>query len=129
MKDFLKHFVGKCCTINTTDVNFRYKPEQMMDYFMGVIEDINEEGIFLVHPITKCKSFIFFSHIIAIAEEQVLYEDNPDHAKIIEEYRKEKPITAAKTVITKESQIKEPSPFVNVAAMADMAKKIKELQK
>ena len=120
MKDFAKFFIGKPCTVTTLQINFRFKEEQMMDYFMGIIDDIDEHGILMTHPITKCKNYIFFPHIVSIAEEQVLYEDNPEHAKIIEEYRKETPLTAPKRTITAESQ------FVNPAAMANIAKKAKE---
>lgn len=120
MKDFAKYFIGKPCTVSTLQINFRFKEEQMMDYFMGIIDSIDEHGILMTHPVTKCKNYIFLQYVVGIAEEQVLYEDNPEHAKIIDEYRKEKPITAPKRTITTESQ------FINPTAMADIAKKAKE---
>jgi len=126
MRDRFKYFKGKPCTIATVDINFRFKEQQMMDYFMGIVENVDDDGIWIVHPITKCRSYIFMSHIVAISEEQVLYEDNPEDAKIIEEYRKEKPITAAKTMITESPQKREVSPFVNPAALAEIAKKAKQ---
>ncbi len=116
----LNHFVGKVCTISTVAINWHYKPEQMMDYFVGKIDAIDEDGIMMTHSVTNCKNYISFKYIVAIHEEQVLYEDNPDHAKIIEEFRKEKPLTAAKTTIN------QPSQFVNLNAMAEMAKKAKD---
>lgn len=123
----LSDLVGKVCTVSTVEVNFRFKPEQMMDYFMGTVEAVDDEFIWLRHPQTKCLSGIARKYLVNIAEEQVLYEDNPDHAKIIEEYRQEKPVTAAKTVLTT-SPTNPPSPtqFVNPKQLAELAKKAKE---
>jgi hypothetical protein len=118
MQEYLKYFKGKPCTISTVEINFRFKEQQMMDYFMGIVETIDEHGIWIVHPITKCRSYVFLNYIVSISEEQVLYEDNPADAKIIEEYRKEKPITAAKTAILEQ--------FVNPASLAKIAKDAKE---
>jgi hypothetical protein len=122
MKDFLKHFINKPCTITTVQINYRFKEEHMVDYFMGIVEDIDEHGVLISHVVTKNKSYIFFPHIVSISEEQLLYDNNPEHAKIIEDYRKQKPITAAKTQITPPEQIK----FVNPSALTEMAKKAKE---
>jgi len=96
----------------------------MMDYFMGFLENIDEHGIWLIHPVTKCRSYILFPHIVSITEEQVLYEDNPEHAKIIQDYRQEKPLTAAKRMVMQEGS-KETS-FVNPVALAEIAKKAKQ---
>ncbi len=63
------------------------------------------------------------NHIVSIAEEQILYENNPEDAKIIEEYRKEKPITAAKNQISDQPKS---SPFINPTYLAEMAKKAKQ---
>lgn len=122
MKEYFKYFTGKPCTITTVQVNFRFKEEQMMDYFMGIVETIDDHGIWIVHPMTKCRSYILMPHIVSISEEQVLYEGNPEHAKIIEQYRKEKPITAAKTIIAEQRT----ENFVNPAALADIAKRAKQ---
>lgn len=112
----LDYFINKVCTITTLQINFRFKEEQMMDYSMGRIESINENGILLTHLITKCKTYIFFPHIVSISEEQELYEDNPEHAKIIAEYKQKKP------------EKKESSPFINPTALAELAKKAKEFK-
>jgi hypothetical protein len=83
MKEYFKYFKGKACTITTVQVNFRFKAEQMTDYFSGVIEQIDEHGIWLVHAITGLRSYILFPHIVSVTEEQILYEDNPEHDKNI----------------------------------------------
>lgn len=115
----LQDLLNKVVTISTVEVNFRFKPEQMMDYFMGILEAIDDEFLWLRHPQTKCLSGIARKYIVNIAEEQVLYEDNPEHAKLIQEYRQEKPITAPKLTIPT-------SQFVNPKALAEIAKKAKE---
>lgn len=117
----LQDLVGKVCTVTTVEVNFRYKPEQMMDYFMGTLESVDDEFLWLRHPQTKCLSGIARRYLVNIAEEQVLYEDNPEHAKIIEAYRQEKPISAPKTAIPPQTP-----KFVNPKALAEIAKKAKE---
>lgn len=128
MKDSLKYFVGKACTITVSaELNFRFKEEQMMDYFMGIVEQIDDYGIWITHVVTKCKTYIFLSRIVSISEEQMLFEDNPEHAKIIQEYRQEKPISAAKTAVTdKPSTGINPLSYVNPANLAKIAKDAKE---
>ncbi len=108
----LSDLVGKVCTVSTVEVNFRFKAEQMMDYFMGFVESIDEEFVWLRHTQTKCISAIARKYIVSIAEEQILYDANPEHAKIIEEYRKEKP-----------DSIK--NAFVNPKALSDLTEKMK----
>lgn len=120
----IQDLVGKVCTVSTVEVNFRFKPEQMMDYFMGTVEAIDDDFIWLIHPQTKSRTAIARKYLVSIAEEQVLYEDNPEHAKLIEEYRQEKPITAPKLTISPQV-----SPFVNPKALAELAKKAKEAYK
>lgn len=115
----LQDLLNKVVTVSTVEVNFRFKPEQMMDYFMGTLEAIDDEFIWLRHPQTKCLSGVARKYMVNIAEEQVLYEDNPEHAKLIQEYRQEKPITAPKLAIPS-------SQFVNPKALAEIAKKAKE---
>src|SRR5476651_1170677 len=85
----LQYFVGKVCTIGTVQVNFsNFKIEQMMDYFVGVIEEMDNDWLIITHHITKCKSCIAMKHIVVIAEGQVLSEDNPEYEKLINEYKK-----------------------------------------
>jgi hypothetical protein len=99
MKDDLKYFVGKSCSIAVPAINWRYNVEPMMDYFLGVVEKIDEDGIVLLSKLTNAKSYIFLKHVISIHEEPVLYENNPEHKKIIDEYRDKNPQMAAKTVM------------------------------
>jgi hypothetical protein len=119
MLEHLNYFRGKACTIMTVQVNFPFKYEQMIEYFMGIVEDVVPQGVIISHIHTKCKSFIAMPYIVSITEEQTLYENNPEDAKIIEQYRKEKPAVAAKTAIRD-------SNLVNPAALTEIVKKGKE---
>lgn len=121
MRDSIKYFVGKVCTVTVVSINFRYDIEHMLDYFHGLITEIDEHGILMDHPLTKCKNYIFFPHIVSISEEQVLFEDNPEHKKIIDEYRKEKPLTAAKRALPGGSN------FIDPQALATLAKQAKAM--
>jgi hypothetical protein len=124
MKEYFKYFVGKAVTITTVQINFRFKEEAMADYFSGILEIIDEKGLWLLHLATKSRTFILYSYVVSITEEQMLFEDNPVDAKIIEEYRKEKPLTAAKHVIP--PKFVQETSFVNPAALAEIAKKAKQ---
>lgn len=116
----LKYFVGKVCTVTTVGINFKFQYEQMLDYFSGKIESIDNDGIVMIHNTTKCSNYIFLKYVVSIAEEQVLYEDNPEHAELIKEYEKEKPITAKKMKIPEEIPN---SPYVDPSALQQMLKK------
>ena len=79
----LNYFIGKVCTIFTVPINREYQkenpgtyPQQLYTYFVGVVESINEYGIMLKQLQSKNKSFYFVSHIIGIAEEEVLDPEN-----------------------------------------------------
>lgn len=102
-----------------------------MDYFMGIIDNIDGEAIVMTHPITKCKNYIFLRHVVSITEEQILYENNPDHAKIIAEYKKEKPITSEKRTLPAAMPVAPSKPTraraIDPAALADLAKRMKEI--
>jgi hypothetical protein len=121
MKEYFKYFVGKAVTITTVQINFRFKEEAMADYFSGILEIVDDKGLWLLHPITKTRTFILHPYIVSVSEEQMLFEDNPEHAKIIEEYRQTKPLTAAKRAVAPTKE-----PFVNPAALAEMAKKAQQ---
>ena len=129
----LNYFVGKPCTIATVAINFRYNVEPMMEHFMGVIEKVDDDGILLISPHSQCKSFIFLKHVVSVSEEPVLYEDNPEHKKIIDEYRQKNPITAVKTKIPPapaQLPVVPPPPppkYLDPRSMAKLAKKGKEV--
>jgi hypothetical protein len=134
MSEDLKYFVGKPCTVTTVAINWRYDVEPMMDYFFGIVDKIDENGIMLTHVVTKSKNYIFLKHVVSICEEQFVNEDDPKHKEMIEEYRARKPEVAAKTrVAASEPKIIVPPPppapprrFVDAKSLSNMAKMAKE---
>ena len=84
LKKIQDKFVGKICTILTSPTpKYNFSDTQFSDFFTCVIDSIDEDGVFGTHPTTGCKNFYNLSNIIGIIEEQVFYEDNPEHAEII----------------------------------------------
>jgi len=88
----------------------------MVDYFMGRIDDIDENGILVTHPTTNSKNYIFLSHIVSIAEEQ--YTEDPE---IIEEYKKGDSAVKKAIPIPVDN-----TPYVNPTGMAELAKRARE---
>lgn len=131
----LKYFLGKPCTVSTVAINWRFNVEPMMDYFVGIINNIDDQGLTLTSTHTQCRSYIFLKHVVSISEEPVLYEDNPEDKKIIDEYRTRKPTVAAKaTMPVPENQpiVASPPPppppkFVDPQSLTKLAKKAKEV--
>lgn len=119
----LKYFIGKAVTVLTHPVNFnQYDSEQLLNYFVGIVEDVDQFGIMIRHPATHCKTCIMMNNIIAIAEEQVLDESKPEDAKIIQEYRTTKPNSA--NLVLKSTKVN-PTELKNLAELAkNITKKV-----
>lgn len=117
----LHRFIGKFCTVSTLQINFRFKEEQMFDYFSGILEEVDEHGLLLRHATTRCLNYIFMQHVVSVSEEQVLYEDNPEDAEAIKEYREKKPQAAARTVLPAQN-----ISFLKPEALADLAEKARQ---
>lgn len=97
MVKHLEYFVGKPCSIFTTPTNRNLKdecartyPKSVFNYFMGIVEYVHSSGpsagIVLRRLNGKTKSFIALSHIVSIAEEELLDPNVPEHAKMIDEF-------------------------------------------
>lgn len=84
IKKLQNAFVGKICTILTKPIAKRdFNDTQFADFFTGLVDYIDEDGVWTTHSITGCKNFYNLLEIIGIIEEQVLHENNPEHAEII----------------------------------------------
>jgi hypothetical protein len=94
MSKNLNYFIGRVCTIFTQPINRNFKEEnpqtfieQPFHYFVGVIEEIDNEGILVTQIMSGFKSYFFKAHIISIAEEEVLHPENKADAEIIEKLK------------------------------------------
>lgn len=77
ISDIKNLFLNKVCTILVKPINRNFDEQQNINYFVGYIIDMNDEGILIEHPENKCKSFFYKSSIIGIAEELVVYKNKP----------------------------------------------------
>jgi len=123
IKKLQQKFVGRICTILTNTVAKKdFSDQQFADFFTGVIDEIDDDGVFTTHVLTGCKNFYFFSQIIGIVEEQVLDENNPEHAKIIEKV-KDKGQNSAKNIKTSDE------PFIDIEDLANLSANLQKGQK
>lgn len=115
-------FCGKICTILTkTIAKTNFQDQQFADFFTGIVESIEEEGVFTKHHITGCLSFFSFQHVVGILEEQVILETDPSYKEILEEVKnppKE----------NKQEILKNDSKFINPDFMAVLAQNAKKAQ-
>lgn len=75
----LKYFIGKPCTIFTVNLNRNFKDEnpatfveQIYNYFFGIVEDADAEGIWIRQISNNKRSFFAKNYIVSIAEETML---------------------------------------------------------
>jgi hypothetical protein len=107
IKKLQELFVGKVCTVLTTVVNkTNFQDQQFSDFFTGVIESIDEDGILAKHHLTGCYNFYNFQYVVGILEEQVIEENNPQYQEIVEDLKK----TPVKSVLPLDTGN---SPFVD----------------
>ena len=83
-------FLGQICTIFTKPINRDYKsenpttyPKPLYTYFVGLIKDIDEFGVYTEQVTTGLSSFFPWANIVGIAQEEVLDPENETDAKII----------------------------------------------
>lgn len=73
----LEYFINKPCTVFTSPTNRNFKeenpqtfPAQVLAYFTGFIESIDDIGIML-RGVNNKKTFLFMHNVVGIAEEEV----------------------------------------------------------
>lgn len=83
-------FLGKVVTLITLGTNKPNIPDsQFSDFYTGVLEEIDEDGIILTHLLTACKSYFALNGIVAIMQEQVLDENDPDNKEEIKKIKEQ----------------------------------------
>jgi len=83
-----ENFCGKVCTVLTkTIAKTNFQDKQFADFFTGIIESIDEDGIFAKHANTECMNFFPMQHVVGILEEQVILETDPAYEQIINEIK------------------------------------------
>lgn len=92
MNKSLQYFVGKACTVFTVPINRDYRtenpntyPQQLLMYFTGVVESVDDIGLTLVQLDSgHQKSFFFLDRVVGIAEETVLNPEKEEDKKVID---------------------------------------------
>src|SRR4051812_1028071 len=102
-KPLESYFVGKVCTVHTRGINWKLNDESTIDYYCGIVNSVNEYGIFLTNVVNHKKTFIFAHAVVALAEEQVLDRDDPATAELLKEYQERK-----QDIFQHNSQVKKP---------------------
>ena len=142
----MQYFVGKICTIFTVPINREFNERQNVDYFVGRVDGFDDKGILMSHVISNCKNYYFFNNVISIAEEQTVDSDDPvvkEYESIKEQNKNQPQAPSQQMKPTAPPQMKptappQPeyheeevnnSPFVDIAAISDLAKKAKESYK
>lgn len=81
-------FLGKVVTLITLGTNKPNIPDsQFSDFYTGVLEEVDEDGVVLTHLLTGCKSFFTLSSVVAVLQEQVLDESNPENRDEIQKIK------------------------------------------
>ncbi len=88
MKKF-DYFKGKVCTILTAPVSRMFNEIQHTNVFVGLVEDIDELGIWLLQLNTRKKSYFTAAYLVAIIEEMIT-PLSPEQSKDLKEKLEEK---------------------------------------
>jgi hypothetical protein len=76
----LHYFKGKVCTVLTSPANRHFDDTQHANVFVGLVEEIDELGVWLIQLAEKKKSFFTHRSLVGIIEETVTVF-NEDEAK------------------------------------------------
>lgn len=123
----LQDFVGKVCSILTTSVSKpNFTDVQFSDFFVGIIEEISEDGIFAKHPMTGCLAFYSWPQVVGIFQEQVIDQTDPQYETILSEIKKAPPEQQVNIVPVNPRT--GDSPYVDPETLANLAKQAQGLQ-
>lgn len=138
----LQYFKGKICTIFTSPINRNFKeenpesyPQPVFMYFVGVVESITDQGMFLQQVANTdskkpLKTYFFLDKILGIAEEEQLDYNNPQDAEIISKIKQQQE-EEEKKMEEKAKQMNamvanQTSPYVDPDYMSQMASQLKQ---
>lgn len=118
VKKLQERFRGRICTVLTKSVaKNSFTDPQFSDFFTGVIDEIDEDGIFTTHALTGCKNFFRMEEVIGILEEQVVDESAPEYGKIVSDISEQ----IKKQPKNEDTNTKS---FINIDELSDIADSI-----
>lgn len=122
-------FVGRVCTVLTSAVSKNnFMDQQFSDFFTGIIEAIDEDGIFAKHHMTGCRNYYAWPHVVSILEEQVIEQTDPKYEEIMAEVRKAPQENQMGIVPVDPAAATTNSPFIDPSMMANLAKQAQQAQ-
>jgi|688.fasta_scaffold653293_2 hypothetical protein len=126
IKKLQEQFVNKVCTVLTTGIGKNnLQDHQFADFFTGIVESIDEDGIFTRHHLTGCKNFYSMQFVVGLLEEQVIDENNPEYENIVNQVKKNTPNNNPMIIGVDPSA----SPYVDPATLAALSKQAQEFNK
>ena len=126
LKRMQEMFVGRVCTVLTVGIGKNnFQDHQFDDFFTGIVDSIDEDGIFTRHHLTGCRNFYAMNHVVGILEEQVIGEDNPEFEKIVQEVQKA-PDDKKPVVMGVDPNA---SPYIDPALLAQLSKQAQDFNK
>ena len=126
IKKLQEKFVGKVCTILTCGIaKNNFADQQFADFFTGIVDFIDEDGIITKHPLNGCMNFYSMSSVVGILEEQFISDDNPEYEKIVDEVKNQKQEIAPGVMMVDP----ENSPYINKETLANLQKQAQEFNK
>jgi hypothetical protein len=126
IKKLQEQFVGKVCTVLTTGIaKSDFADHQFADFFTGIVESIDEDGVFTRHHVTGCKNFYTMQCVVGIVEEQVIDENNPEYQNIVEEIKKNPPKNPNGIIEIDPNK----SPFIDPVTLASLQKQAHDFNK
>lgn len=133
----LQYFVGRPCSIFVEPTSRQLQEKQAIGYFVGYVVSIDDVGVTIKYPDGR-HGFFFMRYVVGICEEEILDPNDPEDAKIIEQYKKQVEKEATKqTAPPPMPQPPQPpkedlhqtqvgdSPFVELGAIQELAKRAK----
>lgn len=83
----MQNFKDKVCSIISTSMNRSFDEQISREHFVVHVQDISVDGVWGTHPYNEdLLSFFAMDHIISIHQEIELDPEDPEHAKMINEY-------------------------------------------
>lgn len=67
----LLYFKGKICTVLTRPASIFFDQTQHVNVFVGLVDDVDDFGVWIIQLNTKRKSFFFAHSLVGIIEEVV----------------------------------------------------------
>jgi hypothetical protein len=125
------YFINKVCTVIIRPISMKLNPEQNLDYFVGIVNSVNECGICITNVVNHKKTFIMMPAVVAIAEETIVEKDNfEENNKEYQDRKKEvfgnnTTIYPGKTPSKPITKVND-NPFVDIAAITRHAKAAKD---